>query len=203
MLSFLSSDKERELLDLKRSHSSALQSLAKSRKQYEELTEEHSQGEQERANLRQENVALGQELKICKGELRACKDDLFRLQPASHVPDSKIAGYLNDLVEGICTWIDAEVSRYSDQWQKRHADEPPHLFHHGGTRFAHELLSNYTETAGEHVVRCMIQSQLYEKLLNDRVYLYGLGDSEATVLQLIEMDMRQLEPPRGKLKPNT
>jgi hypothetical protein len=203
MLSHLwSSDKDRELSDLKRNHRLAVSALAKAEQQCDHAEAQKAKAEHKSAVLEQKNGTLEQELQASKVELLACKDDLYRLQPTSHVPDSKIAGQYNDLVEGICTWIDAEISRYSDEWHKEHPDTPPTLFHHSGNRWVGSLLTSYPETAGEHLVRVFIQRRLYKALLNDEIYLFGLGKDSA-IFQLVEKEMEQLQPPRGKQKDTT
>lgn len=197
MLSLLSSDKDRELSALKRNHRLALNSLSEAEQQRDQAKDRQGKAEQEVVAMRQKNKALEQKLQASQVELLSCRDDLFRLQPTSHVPDSKISGQFNDLVMGICTWIDAEISRYSDDWQKYHSNKPPKLFSHGGNQWVDDLLSNHSGTAGEHVIRCMIQRQLYKVLFNDKVYLFGLTTDES-LLRLVEREMCQLQPTRGK-----
>lgn len=198
IVSFFSSDKEREHSDLKRNHSLALENITKAKKQLEQAVKKQTHEEEESAALRQKNQALQKELQSCQEELRACKDDLFRLQPTSHVPDSQIAGQFEDLVVGICTWIDAEVSRYSDRFQEYRPGTCPKLLHHGCDRWVGKLLARYPETAGEHITRCLVQRQLCETLLNDKIYLFGLDSGDSAILELMEGEMRQLQPPRGK-----
>lgn len=197
MLSHIwSSDKDRELSDLKRNHRLALSAMAKAETQCDHAEVQKAKAEHQSAVLEEKNRALEQELQANKVELVACKDDLYRLQPTIHVPDSKIAGQYNDLVESICTWIDAEISRYSDEWHKNNPDTPPTLFHHGGNRWVASLLACYPETAGEHMVRVFIQRRLYKALLNDEIYLFGLGKDSA-IFQLVEKLMGNLQPVRG------
>ena len=175
----------------------ALAKMAHAEQHNDQTVAKQIKAEQDSAALRQKNVALEQELQACKTELLACKDDLYRLQPTTHVPDSKIAGHFNDLDMGICTWIDAEISRYSDERQKNCPDVAPKLFNHGGHRWVDELLGNHAETAGEHLVRCMIQRQLYKCIFSERIYLFGLGNDQA-IFRIIEREMSQLKPPRGR-----
>jgi len=198
LMSLFLSDKDREHSDLKRKHSLALENITKVKKQLEQAVTKQTHEEQESAALRQKNIALQKELQACQEELRACKDDLFRLQPTSQVADSQIAGQFEDLVVGICTWIDAEVSRYWDRSQEHRPGTSPKLFHHGCDRWVGELLASYPETAGEHIVRCLVQRQLYKALLNDKIYLFGLNSQTSAMLELMEGEMRQLQPPRGK-----
>ena len=192
-----SSDKAQELSETKRNLTSALQNLAEARKQNKELTDEKHQKEQENTNLKEKHAALCQELDVRKDELRACKDDLFRLQPTSHIPDSKVVAQFESLVQEVSTWIDAEVSNYSDEWLRHHPGVTPTLFYHGGNQYVQRLLAHYADTAGEHLVGCMIHRQLYKYLFSDEIYLFGFG-TDSTVFKVIEREMKLLQPPRGR-----
>ena len=198
MVSFWTSEKDHELSELKRNHRLAIQSQAKIEQQLSQATEQQSKAEQESTALKLKNAALEQELQACRQELLACRDDLFRLQPTNHIPDSKIAGQSHDLVGGIGIWIDAEVSRFSDKWQERCPGVPPRLFHHGGNKWVGELLGEHSETAGELLIQCIIQRQLYKYLFAQKIYLFGLSLQDSMILQLAEREMQQLQPPRGE-----
>lgn len=196
--SIWSSNNDRELSELRRNHRSAISRLEEVKQQKDQIDAEKTRAQQESGVLKAEITALELELQACKAELLACRDDLFRLQPTNHIPDSKIAGQFKDLAEGISTWIDAEISRYSDDWQKQHCpDVAPKLFSHGGDQWMGELLGKYSETAGEHLIKCMVQRQLCKTILNETIYLFGL-DTDEHVLRLVEREMQQLKPPRGK-----
>lgn len=192
------SEKDRELSELKRNHKLVQDQLTNAKQQWEYLHGLHTLGGRENLALNARIETLEGELQACKNELRACKDDLFRMQPTSHIPDSKVASQYDDLVQGICTWIDAEIARYSDEWQKTHIDEPPKLFHHGGDYHAKELLVKHHETVGEHFIRAMVQRLLYKTVFKTSMYLFGLGSKLAEALQNAEAQMQLSNPPKGK-----
>lgn len=196
LLQLFAPDKDRELSDLRAKYRTALQSLSSANQQVDRLIEQNLHGEHEVNALTKRVGGLEAELRFRNEELRACKDDLFRLQPMSHVPDSKIAEQFESLDDAVSTWIDAQVARHADRWQQQYPDIPPRFFLHGGNPYIKELLTNYADTAGEHIIHCVLQRQLYKRLFNEKIYLFGSG-KEVAILEVIEKEMQQLQPPRG------
>ena len=193
MLSILGAgDRGRELTGLRQQNDDLLQSFRQLKRQYEELLDVNIQDQGDQA-------ALQEKMSLLEGELQACKDDLFRLQPVSQTSDSEIVQQYESLNTSICEWVEDEVSRCMDNWQKLDDDESsPLLFHHNRDSYAKKLLATYPDTAGEYIIRYRLQHMLHYLFYNEAIFLFGLHPGDALLLQTIEEGMETLQPERGK-----
>ena len=143
--------------------------------------------------IRKTNSQLEKKLGASQEELSKCKDDLFSLQGVTQTPDSTISKQFESLSQQLLHWIDAEVSMFD----KAHPDaQPEHIFSVGADRYSKEFLQSYPG-AGEHLARYLVHHFLQKLVFGKGVYLFGLPEETARLLQEAELKMAELDPPRG------
>ncbi|KAI4195682.1 MAG: hypothetical protein LQ346_003375 [Caloplaca aetnensis] len=144
-------------------------------------------------STRSENNAL-------KQQLQACKDDLFRMQPKSEVPDSIVAQAYDDLHEHISTWVEGEISRFEANHRHGRFGPLPDLFHHANETAIKKFLAAHPTSGGEYLVQCVIQTMLQETIFDPEILLLGLDRGYAALLQGIERNMAEAQPPKGNTR---
>jgi len=167
-------------------------------REFTQLTAYKSQEQDDVKKLREQCAVLETQNASLRQDLQNCKDDLFRLQPANQAPDSIISQHFESLNNAISDWVDDEVARFADEWEKHHGDEPLEIFHHGANEDWETILARYPGTGGEYIVRGTISSVLYTELFDPEVFLFGLPATERDFLRKVESEMSCLEPPKGK-----
>ena len=144
-------------------------------------------------HIRQAKDELQKTLQASEEKLSQCKDDLFSLQGAAQIPESTISKRLESLGQQIVHWIDAEVARFD----KAHPDaKPDHLFSVGGHEYSAVFLQGHPG-AGEHLARHLVHHFLQSEVFGKGVYLFGLPEETARLLQEAELKMAEFDPPRG------
>ena len=144
--------------------------------------------------IRQAKNELQKTLQASEEKLSQCKDDLFSLQGVAQLPESTISKRFESLGQQIVHWIDAEVARFD----KAHPDaKPDYLFSVGGHEHSAVFLQGQSG-AGEHLARHLVHHFLQSEVFGKRVYLFGLPEETARLLQEAELKMAELDPPRGK-----
>ena len=144
-------------------------------------------------NIRQAKSKLQKTLQASEEKLSQCKDDLFSLQGVAQIPESTISKRFESLGQQIVHWIDAEVARFD----KAHPDaKPDHLFTVGGHAHSALFLQGHPG-AGEHLARHLVHQFLQSDVFGKGVYLFGLPEETARLLQEAELKMAELDPPRG------
>ncbi|KAL8904508.1 MAG: hypothetical protein Q9207_003230 [Kuettlingeria erythrocarpa] len=143
----------------------------------------------ELGSTRSENSTL-------KQQLQACKDDLFRMQPKSEVPDSVVAQAYDDLHEHISTWVEGEISRFEANHRHDRLKNLPDVFHHANETAVKKFLAAHPTSGGEYLVRCVVQTMLQETIFDPEIGLLGLDKRHAVLLQGIERNMAEAQPPK-------
>ena len=164
------------------------------------LDEQRSQDEEDLKKLREQCAKLESQNTGLRQDLQKCKDDLFRLQPASQVPDSEISDQYEALSNAISDWVDSEVARSADAWQKDNGNEPPQIFHHSEINHLEEILALYPESGGEYVLRFAIFNFLHRELFDENIFLFGLRTSDRECLTRTISAMVASQPSKGKRK---
>ena len=157
-----------------------------------------NQDQDELKKLREKCAGLEGQNECLRRDLQHCKDDLFKMQPVAPVADSVISQQYESLSHAISDWVDNEVSRFADEWQRNNGDEPPEIFQHGGIDLFKEILALYPDSGGEHVIRFVIFFILHKELFDFEIFLFGLPATERDCLKRTGRSMRFSDPPRGK-----
>ncbi|KAG6994105.1 hypothetical protein G7Y79_00047g083310 [Physcia stellaris] len=189
-------DKDRDLPELQRRYSSLLKASDESKIEHDRAIASKIQDMRDLSVLRERDMAQQERITVLEKELQACKDDLFRVQPIGHLPDSTITRRFGDLDDLICVWIDGEISLFMDEWQPKTPGAEPKLFHHNGHSDMKAFLRRYPEMGGEYVVRFTVHYVLQKDLFGDEIWLFGLATYDMDLLKLIEQGMAELDPPR-------
>ena len=144
-------------------------------------------------NIRQAKNELEKTLQASEENLSQCKDDLFSLQGPSQIPESTISKRFESLGQQIVHWIDAQVARFD----KANPDaKPDQLFSGGERKRSTEFLQGHPG-AGEHLARHLVHQFLQNDVFGKEVYLFGVPEETAQLLQEAELKMAKLDPPRG------
>lgn len=144
-------------------------------------------------DIRQAKNELQKTLKASEEKLSQCKDDLFSLQGVAQIPDSTISKRFELLGQHIVHWIEAEVARFDKTYPDA---EPDHLFSGGEQKHPKKFLQDHPG-AGEHLARHLVHDFLQTEVFGKQVYLFGLPEETARLLQKAELKMAGLDPPRG------
>ena len=95
---------------------------------------------------------LEKRLAAFQEQLHACKDELFRLQPASQIPDTEMLRDFETMSRKIIHWVDTEV----DSFEETHPEtKPGHIFSVGNDNEARGFLQSYPDL-GEYMARYLI-----------------------------------------------
>ena len=126
-------------------------------------------------------------------EFCRCKDDLFSLQTVTQISDSIISGLFESLSQHIVQWIDMEVAAF----EKANAeDDLDRIWSIGGDKVAATFLRLHPH-AGEHLARYLIHRFLQNNIFGKKIYFFGLPDETAQLLRKAELNMAELDPPKG------
>lgn len=145
------------------------------------------------SHVKKLNRDLQEMLKAEREELTKCKDDLFSLQGGAQTPDSTVLNRFESLSQQIIHWIDTEVATY----EKAHPEaEPDRVFSVGEQKRAAGFLRLHPD-AGEHLARHLIHHTLQTHVFGRKVYLFGLPEETTQLLQEAELNLANIDPPRG------
>ncbi len=143
--------------------------------------------------LKANNKDLQAFLTVSREELSKCKDDLFSLQRVTQIPDSTIFKRFESIGQQSVHWIDAETAAFETAHPEAELED---VFSVGRDKKATKFLRLYPD-AGEHLARYLIHRFLQKNVFGKRIYLFGLPEETANLLQVAELRMAELDPPRG------
>lgn len=145
------------------------------------------------SHVKKLNRDLQSTLRASREQLSRCKDDLFSLQEVAQTPDSTIVKRFESVSQQIIHWIDTEVATY----EKAHPEaELDRVFSVGEQKHAAGFLRLHPDT-GEHLARHLIHHTLQTHVFGSKVYLFGLPEETAQLLQEAELGLAISDPPRG------
>ena len=136
-------------------------------------------------------------------ELRKCVDELLELQPPSQISDTQIGDEWGRLCGNITRWIDdqaggtgsvnsklntlRETDGFEDTVAQYWGNDRQELIQHA-SRYPYII---------DVLIRYNIHCFLEERVFDQSVYMFGLGQKGAELLNVIEEQMSALRPPRG------
>ncbi|KAL9031251.1 MAG: hypothetical protein Q9196_000719 [Gyalolechia fulgens] len=147
-----------------------------------------------KAELRKSN----REIKKLSIENEAVKVDLFRQQPISQAPDSRITDMYQGLQDKISSWIDTEIKAIEDGGVA--SNEELNLSFNPSGRASPEdakFLARGFAFGGEYLLQSIVQHKLHELLYSDDMIYFALANDEAVFLHSVEQGLTVLDPPRG------
>lgn len=193
--------------DMEKELKSTLQKLRRSEKHFEELRIQHGKllhdyKKQDAevkglvsflSNAEIHRQEMDIKLAISQQQLQACKDDLFRMQPQAQIPDMDISKGFDAICQCIIGWVETEISIF----EKAHPTiSTEDLFSAAGDSNVFLMLQEFPES-GEYLIRYEIHQCLQETMFGKEIFLLGLPEKTAAILQQAERSMKGMEPHRG------
>ena len=167
--------------------------LAGKKKDLATSRREHQKSKGLRRSLKKANKDLEQDLKASREELSQCRDDLFSLQKVAQIPDTIITERFDYICQHIMNWIDTRMANFG----KANPDvELDNMFVVGEDKEATRFMQLHPR-AGEHLARWLVHRFLQDNIFPKKAYFWGLPAEAAHMLWKAEVQMAELDPPRG------
>ena len=168
------------------------------------LTKQTREANNEKDAAEDENRKLQRKIRELQAALTECRDDLLRLQPPTQMSDSELSEMYSNLCHYITTWVDDQtedpdiIEKYFESLSS--IDDLP-------TDVRTELNQRHFKLAKQHpealplLIQYIIHGRLKEEVLGPDVYVFGLDEANANLIQGVEEGMSELEPKRGTSSP--
>jgi chromosome segregation ATPase len=125
-------------------------------------------------------------------DVQGLRKDIFSLLPFEQVTGTEILRRFDNICDSISSWIGKQLPRNSLE---------PRFLDGGNQHFAYFLKDN--DRAGQFIIQSLIHQCLQKEFFGEHIYLVGLPEEHASLLQVIQTSMATRKPfpaqPRGTI----